>query len=400
MRAPTAAAVSQVARRRRARRCSRSCSSSRWSGWSCRASRPTRPSSRPRSRCPRSIDLVALGRGVGGRQPRPVRAQQRHRHRRVSVTLILAHRVLLRRSRSAAIRFRGRAARDGPLRAGAAAAAAGVLHRPVASCSRTSPSPTRAGRSSSRTRRWACRSRSSCSRSSSTRLPDELFEAARIDGAGDGRDLPRSSRCRCCAPGLATVAIFSALAAWNEFLLALLYIQNDDLKTIPTGLLAFSSPLPDGLLAALLGAVDRDHPDDRHLHRLQPPHRGRHHGRQRQVAGATQGPGGRPPRRLPGSGRNDEARSSATLGTVSKARVRGQDHQDPGRSVAQPTSTTGPRRLQRPVDNHASSEHPGSGRQAVRGPADPTTSLSRAPAPWQAPRRCAPRCPRPRRCPS
>ena len=27
-------------------------------------------------------------------------------------------------------------------------------------------------------------------------------------------------------PGLATVAIFSALAAWNEFLLALLYIQD------------------------------------------------------------------------------------------------------------------------------------------------------------------------------
>ncbi len=42
-------------------------------------------------------------------------------------------------------------------------------------------------------------------------------------------------------PGLATVAIFSALACWNEFLLALLYIQNDELKTIPTGLLAFSS---------------------------------------------------------------------------------------------------------------------------------------------------------------
>ena len=42
-------------------------------------------------------------------------------------------------------------------------------------------------------------------------------------------------------PGLATVAIFSALAAWNEFLLALLYIQDDSLKTIPTGLLAFST---------------------------------------------------------------------------------------------------------------------------------------------------------------
>jgi raffinose/stachyose/melibiose transport system permease protein len=71
-------------------------------------------------------------------------------------------------------------------------------------------------------------------------LPDELFEAARIDGAGDG-SMFRAVALPLLRPGLATVAIFSALASWNEFLLALLYIQNDDLKTIPTGLLAFSS---------------------------------------------------------------------------------------------------------------------------------------------------------------
>ncbi len=71
-------------------------------------------------------------------------------------------------------------------------------------------------------------------------LPDELFEAARIDGAGDARVF-RSLALPLLRPGLATVAIFAALAAWNEFLLALLYIQDDELKTIPTGLLAFSS---------------------------------------------------------------------------------------------------------------------------------------------------------------
>jgi raffinose/stachyose/melibiose transport system permease protein len=71
-------------------------------------------------------------------------------------------------------------------------------------------------------------------------LPEELFEAARIDGAGDGRVF-RSLAMPLLRPGLATVGIFSALAAWNEFLLALLYIQDDELKTIPTGLLAFSS---------------------------------------------------------------------------------------------------------------------------------------------------------------
>ena len=71
-------------------------------------------------------------------------------------------------------------------------------------------------------------------------LPEELFEAARIDGASD-RQLFATIALPLLRPGLATVAIFSALAAWNEFLLALLYIQDDALKTIPTGLLAFST---------------------------------------------------------------------------------------------------------------------------------------------------------------
>ena len=71
-------------------------------------------------------------------------------------------------------------------------------------------------------------------------LPNELFDAARIDGAGDAR-VYWTLALPLLRPGLATVAIFSALAAWNEFLLALLYIQDDALKTIPTGLLAFSS---------------------------------------------------------------------------------------------------------------------------------------------------------------
>jgi raffinose/stachyose/melibiose transport system permease protein len=58
-------------------------------------------------------------------------------------------------------------------------------------------------------------------------------------------------------PGLATVGIFSALSSWNEFLLALLYIHDDALKTIPTGLLAFSSRYVTdyGLLFAALTIV-------------------------------------------------------------------------------------------------------------------------------------------------
>jgi len=71
-------------------------------------------------------------------------------------------------------------------------------------------------------------------------LPRELFEAARVDGAGDWR-LFWSIVLPLLRPGLATVAVFTVLSAWNEFLLALLYIQDESLKTIPVGLLAFST---------------------------------------------------------------------------------------------------------------------------------------------------------------
>lgn len=70
-------------------------------------------------------------------------------------------------------------------------------------------------------------------------LPAELFEAARMDGCGDLRMFV-SIVLPMLRPGLATVATFSVLAAWNEFLLATVYIQSDDLKTIPVGLVAFT----------------------------------------------------------------------------------------------------------------------------------------------------------------
>lgn len=71
-------------------------------------------------------------------------------------------------------------------------------------------------------------------------LPKEIFEAARVDGAGDFMIYIRIVL-PLLKPGIGTVAVFSTLSAWNEFLLAIIYIQNDDLKTIPTGLLAFST---------------------------------------------------------------------------------------------------------------------------------------------------------------
>jgi len=71
-------------------------------------------------------------------------------------------------------------------------------------------------------------------------IPKELMEAARIDGCTN-RVLFVRIIVPLLIPSLATVGIFSALNTWNELLLAMLYIQNDSLKTIPVGLLAFSS---------------------------------------------------------------------------------------------------------------------------------------------------------------
>ena len=70
-------------------------------------------------------------------------------------------------------------------------------------------------------------------------LPRELFESARVDGCGDLRMFV-AVVFPLIRPGLATVAVFSVLAAWNEFLLATLYIQSDEYKTIPVGLVAFT----------------------------------------------------------------------------------------------------------------------------------------------------------------
>jgi raffinose/stachyose/melibiose transport system permease protein len=70
-------------------------------------------------------------------------------------------------------------------------------------------------------------------------LPRELFESARVDGCGDLR-MFAALVFPLIRPGLATVAVFSVLAAWNEFLLATLYVQSDEYKTIPVGLVAFT----------------------------------------------------------------------------------------------------------------------------------------------------------------
>lgn len=66
-------------------------------------------------------------------------------------------------------------------------------------------------------------------------MPQELFDAAEVDGAGVWRSF-RSIALPLAKPGLATVTIFSYLAAWDEFTWAITTLSDKDLYTLPIGI--------------------------------------------------------------------------------------------------------------------------------------------------------------------
>ncbi|MBS0226252.1 MAG: carbohydrate ABC transporter permease [Proteobacteria bacterium] len=70
-------------------------------------------------------------------------------------------------------------------------------------------------------------------------IPDELLEAARIDGAGEWRIfwqivLP------VLKPILVTLGIFSFLGAWNDFMWPLIVLGDQSLQTLPVALASLS----------------------------------------------------------------------------------------------------------------------------------------------------------------
>ena len=65
-------------------------------------------------------------------------------------------------------------------------------------------------------------------------IPDEVLESARVDGASEFRII-RSVVLPLALPGMATLAIFTFLAAWNDFLWPLLVTSTDAHRTLPVG---------------------------------------------------------------------------------------------------------------------------------------------------------------------
>lgn len=66
-------------------------------------------------------------------------------------------------------------------------------------------------------------------------IPDDLIEAARIDGAGELR-IFLTIVVPVLTPVLATLAIFSFLGAWNDFMWPLIVLTDDSLHTLPVAL--------------------------------------------------------------------------------------------------------------------------------------------------------------------
>ncbi len=70
------------------------------------------------------------------------------------------------------------------------------------------------------------------------RIPEELSEAARLDGASEVRILWRIIL-PLSAPALATVAVFTFVAVWHDFMGPLIYLSDPTMWTLPVGLYAF-----------------------------------------------------------------------------------------------------------------------------------------------------------------
>jgi raffinose/stachyose/melibiose transport system permease protein len=70
------------------------------------------------------------------------------------------------------------------------------------------------------------------------RIPQDLFDAAKIDGYGD-LEIFRRIVLPIGMPAIATTLILNFIQLWNEFLFAVVLITDPDKRTLPVGIRAF-----------------------------------------------------------------------------------------------------------------------------------------------------------------
>jgi multiple sugar transport system permease protein len=70
-------------------------------------------------------------------------------------------------------------------------------------------------------------------------IPDELIEAARVDGAGELR-IFFTVVVPLLRPVLASLAVFTFLGSWNDFMWPLIVLTDEELQTLPVALASLS----------------------------------------------------------------------------------------------------------------------------------------------------------------
>jgi multiple sugar transport system permease protein len=76
-------------------------------------------------------------------------------------------------------------------------------------------------------------------------VDDSLLEAARVDGAGEGRIFLRVVL-RLLAPGFVTVLLFQLVATWNNYFLPLIMLNSSDLYPLTVGLAQWQATSQSG----------------------------------------------------------------------------------------------------------------------------------------------------------
>jgi multiple sugar transport system permease protein len=85
-------------------------------------------------------------------------------------------------------------------------------------------------------------------------LPRELFEAARIDGAGAFRTY-WSIALPLAKPGLTTLAVITFLASWNAYFAPLVFLNDINATTLPPALVVMLGPYKSGNVAVVMAAT-------------------------------------------------------------------------------------------------------------------------------------------------
>lgn len=85
-------------------------------------------------------------------------------------------------------------------------------------------------------------------------IPDEMLEAARIDGAGELR-IFASVVLPLLKPIVVTLAVLSFLGAWNDFMWPLIVLTDHDVQTLPVALAALSREHVQDAELMMAGAV-------------------------------------------------------------------------------------------------------------------------------------------------